>query len=66
LYRTGFLIVGIAFLIGGLGVTLWNEALSSDPWLTYGFVGIVAAPGLAGASVVGRAYFVRHDPFRKL
>ncbi|UVI39460.1 hypothetical protein [Qipengyuania spongiae] len=65
-FRTGFVIVGCALLIGYLGVTFWNDALSSSQWLTYGFVGLVVALGLAGAAVVGRAFFVRHNPFRKV
>jgi hypothetical protein len=65
-YRTGFLLVGSAFLTGYLGVTFFNAALSSSQWLTYGFVGSVTAITLAGAAVIARAFFLRHDPFRRV
>ena len=65
-YRIGLLLVGSAFFVGFIGVAFLNDALSAKEWLTYGFVGMVTAIGLAGAAVIARAFFVRHDPFRRL
>ena len=65
-YKTGLLLVGSSLFVGYLGVTFLNGVLSSNRWLTYGFVGMVTAMGLAGAAVIGRTYFVRHNPFRRV
>lgn len=65
-YRTGFLLVGGAFALGYVGVTMFDSILSSHQWLTKGFVGAVSAIGLAGAAVVGRTYWVRNNPARRV
>lgn len=62
----GLLLVGSAAIVGFIGVAVLNDILSSGEWLAYGFLGLVTALGLAGAAVVARAFFVRHDPFRRL
>ena len=65
-YRTGFLLAAGALAIGYVGATFFDALLSSNQWLTYGFVGMVSAIGLAGATVVGRTYWVRNNPFRRV
>ena len=65
-YRTGLLLVGTALATGYVGVTFFDAFLSSNQWLTNGFVGMVSAIGLAGAAVVGRTYWVRNNPFRRV
>lgn len=65
-YRTGLLLVGGAFVLGYIGVTFFDAMLSSNQWLTNGFVGIVSAIGIAGAAIIGRTYWVRNNPFRRV
>ena len=64
-YKAGILLVGGALFVGYLGATFWDDFLSSALWLTYGFVGIVTAIGLIGAGVIGRTFFMRHQPFKR-
>lgn len=64
-YRFGLLLVGAALTLGYIGVRFFDAMLSSNQWLTNGFVGFVSAIGIAGAAVVGRTYWVRNNPFRR-
>lgn len=65
-YKAGFVLIGIAFGVGFLGVNLFDELLSSSQFLTYGFVGLVTGIGLAGAVVFGRTFWLRNNPFRRV
>ena len=65
-YKGGFLLIVSAFLVGYVGVTFFNKPISSSPALTNIFVGIVTVIGLAGAIVLGRTFYLRHNPFKKV